>query len=131
VTKTKSKTCKIYKEKFSIPKNHSNASFKLINQSFTSVRISSQAIEVKLGRKKEEMAISDNSYRNRRELQCSTVRRSRVVAIGHSVIDVLSLMSTIDSIDVMISWYDELSLISTILCYNIMVDVKQLDDMKR
>jgi hypothetical protein len=35
--------------------------------------------------------------------------------VGHSVIDVLSLMSTDDVIDVMISWYDELSLISTIL----------------
>jgi hypothetical protein len=58
------------------------------------------------------------------------VRRSRVVVVGHSDIDVLSLMSTIDIIDVMISWYDELSLISIVLCYNIMVDVKQLDDMQ-
>jgi hypothetical protein len=34
--------------------------------------------------------------------------------VGHSVIDVLSLMSTVDVIDVMISWYDKLSLISTV-----------------
>jgi hypothetical protein len=37
------------------------------------------------------------------------------LTVGHSVIDVLSLMSTDDVIDVMISWYDELSLISTVL----------------
>jgi hypothetical protein len=34
--------------------------------------------------------------------------------VGHSVI-VLSLMSTDDVIDVMISWYDKFSLISTVL----------------
>jgi hypothetical protein len=35
--------------------------------------------------------------------------------VGHSFIDVLSLLSTDDVIDVMISWYDELSLVSTVL----------------
>jgi hypothetical protein len=51
--------------------------------------------------------------------------------VGYSVINILSLMSTVDIIDVMISWYDELSLISTVFCQHIMVVVKQLDDMQR
>jgi hypothetical protein len=53
VTKIKSKTCKIYKEKLSITENQSNASFKLIKQSSTSVRSSSQEVEARLGRKKK------------------------------------------------------------------------------
>jgi hypothetical protein len=40
-------------------------------------------------------------------------------------------MSTVNIIDVMISWYDELSLISIVLCQHIMVVEKQLDDMQR
>jgi hypothetical protein len=40
-------------------------------------------------------------------------------------------MSTVDIIDIMISWYDELSLISAILCHHIMVVEKQLDDMQK
>jgi hypothetical protein len=53
VTKIKRKTCKIYKEKLSISENQSNASFKLINQSITGIRSSSQEIEAKLGGKKK------------------------------------------------------------------------------
>jgi hypothetical protein len=42
-----------YKEKLSISENQSIASFKLINQSITSIRSSSQATEAKLGGKKK------------------------------------------------------------------------------
>jgi hypothetical protein len=51
VTRIKRKTCKIYIEKLSISKNQSNASFKPINKSITSIRSSSQAIEAELGEK--------------------------------------------------------------------------------
>jgi len=40
-----------YKEKLSFFGNQSNESFKIINQSITSIRSSSQAIEAKLGGK--------------------------------------------------------------------------------
>jgi hypothetical protein len=40
--------------KLSISENESNARFKLINQYFTSVIISSQIVEAKLGRKKKK-----------------------------------------------------------------------------
>jgi hypothetical protein len=51
VTKIKRKTCKITKTKLPISKNQSKARFKLINQSNTDIRSSSQAIEAKLGEK--------------------------------------------------------------------------------
>jgi hypothetical protein len=50
-TRIKSQTCKIFIEKLSISKNQSNASFKTINQSINGIKISSQAIEEKLGGK--------------------------------------------------------------------------------
>jgi hypothetical protein len=40
-------------------------------------------------------------------------------------------MSIVNIIDVMISWYDELSLISTVLCQHIIIVDKQLDDMEK
>jgi hypothetical protein len=43
-----------YKEKLSISENQSNASFKLIIQSITSIKSSSQKIEGKLGGKKKK-----------------------------------------------------------------------------
>jgi hypothetical protein len=57
VTRIKSKTFKIYKERLSIPENQSNTSFKLIKQSITGIRSSSQAIGEKLGGKNKKMVL--------------------------------------------------------------------------
>jgi hypothetical protein len=54
VTKIKSKTHKIYKEKPSITENQSNARFKIKNQSITGIISSSHEIEEQLGGKKEK-----------------------------------------------------------------------------
>jgi hypothetical protein len=57
VTKNQKQNLQNLQRKHSISKNQSNASFKLINQSFTSVKSSSQAVEEKMGREKK-MAIT-------------------------------------------------------------------------
>jgi hypothetical protein len=53
VSKIKNKNLQILQRKLSISENQSNASFKLINQSITGIRSSSQAIEEKLDRRKK------------------------------------------------------------------------------
>jgi hypothetical protein len=53
VTRIKRKTCKIYKERISIPENQSNACFKIINKSITSIRSSFHEIGAKLGGKRK------------------------------------------------------------------------------
>jgi hypothetical protein len=52
--KIKIKNLQNLQRKLSISENQSNASFKLINQSITGIRSSSQAIEAKLGRRKKK-----------------------------------------------------------------------------
>jgi hypothetical protein len=53
VTNIKRKNLKNYKERLSIPENQSKSRFKLINQSNTGIRSSSQETEATMGEKRQ------------------------------------------------------------------------------
>jgi hypothetical protein len=82
VTRNQKKNLQSSQRRLSIYENQSNAGFRVINQSFTSVRSSSQAVEEKLGREKKNgyhPTIPTGIIVGCRGTQCNDLGSSQVV----------------------------------------------------
>jgi hypothetical protein len=95
VTRNQKKNLQSSQRRLSISENQSNAGFKVINQSFTSVKSSSQEVEEKLGRENKNgyyPTIPTRIVAGCRRVQCDDLGSSQ--SINKAQCDVVTLVCT-------------------------------------
>jgi hypothetical protein len=93
VTRNQKKNLHSFQRRLSISKNQSNVGFKVINQSFSSIRSSSWVVEAKMGREKKKWmspTIPTGIVPGCRGVQCDDLGSSQ--AMNKEQCDVIALV---------------------------------------